>query len=119
MATIGSLVVEMVANTVRIRPSMTRIHARVVRRFGQDEPILFLEKSVWLASSPTSGTRLDLTKEGVPVPRQIVTVMLSPRPDRPGAEAPAMELHTEWEPRAAAEAPRTHGWRHRQLTVQG
>ena len=69
------------------------MHTRVVRQFGEHEPILFLEKSVWLASSPTSGTRLDLTEESVAVPLEIVTVILSPHPDRPGVQAPAMELH--------------------------
>ena len=95
------------------------MHTRVVRQFGEHEPILFLEKSVWLASSPTSGTRLDLTEEGVAVPLEIVTGMLSPHPDRPGVQAPAMELHTEWEFQAAAEVARAHGWRdHVQPTLE-
>ena len=53
------------------------------------------------------------------MPLEIVTGMLSPHPDRPGVQAPAMELHTEWEFQAAAEVARAHGWRdHVQPTLE-
>jgi hypothetical protein len=87
------------------------IVARVIRQFGTGGATLALERAVILPATPTIGTRLDLRREGVEGPLEVVGITLLTESDRPSFLQPSVAVFTAWEPIAAAELARAGGWR--------
>lgn len=90
------------------------ILAAVVRQFEERPGVArTLEKHFVLPDTPTVGTLLRIAGEP-DGPLEVVSVVIHARPEVVGVvQPPAVEVFTEYEPGAAAEPARAHGWRDR------
>ena len=89
----------------------TGVVATVVRQFGTAGAALTLERVVILPSTPTIGSALDLRREGVEGPLEVVGVTPLTTSALPSFLRPSIHVFTAWEPLANAQLARAGGWR--------